>query len=64
MRLEIGENLGWTTFGICLLVFLTLTLTKGCHLENEFRKEAVKAGLVQQQQLGTSGSIWVKPETK
>ncbi len=44
---------------ICLL--LVLLAFGGCHDTEVTNREAIKAGLVQKPNIGTSGTHWVKP---
>jgi hypothetical protein len=52
-----------TLVGVILLIVLLICLLAfgGCHDTEVTEREAIKAGLVQKQNVGSTGSHWTKP---
>lgn len=61
MKIEMCQDsalcVGWVTTALVLL----LAALGGCHLENQVKHEAIKAGLVEKQNVGSCGTHWDKP---
>lgn len=56
-----SEDKRITTIITTLIVFSAAVILNGCHEYEKTRREAIKAGLVESQLGGSTGTHWTKP---
>lgn len=62
MRIEINENAGWTLVAIAAITAICVGSLVGCNQYEQTRREAIKAGLVEQNGTSSQHTIWTKPD--
>jgi hypothetical protein len=61
IKIDICENTSLTTIICTLIVCVLAAAIGGCHITENTQRQAIKAGLVQKQSMGTAGVYWAKP---
>lgn len=61
MKIEMDDNSSIVTTVSTFVVVVVLAILAGCHMTEETNRQAIKAGLVQKQQLTPGQPVWSKP---